>query len=145
VFSLFNITEGQAMGTFDPIVLFSEVRGTVLLDGKPVQGAQLVQRVRWSDKADKNPVRLTLTDEHGAFHFPAIERKAGLLRLIPAQPTMLQTLLIRYHDEEYIAWQHSKGSYEPNTELDGQPINLVCELTRQPDFEGKHYGICKAQ
>jgi hypothetical protein len=144
-FSLLNIPEGHAMGAFDPIVLFSEVHGTVLMNGQPVRGAQLVQKVLWSDNADKNPVRLAVTDEHGAFHFPVIERSAGLLRLIPSQPMMLQTLLIRYQDEEYIAWRHGKDSYDANTELEGRPIALICELTRKPDFEGTHYGICKVQ
>lgn len=131
------------MGTFDPIVLFSEVRGTVLKHGQPVQGAQLVQKVLWSDNPDKNPVRLSVSDEHGAFHFPPIEQRAGLRRLIPAQPMLLQTILIRYQDEEYIAWQYGKDSYDANTELDGGSINLVCELSCEPGLEGKRYGIGK--
>lgn len=131
------------MGTFDPIVLFSEVRGTVLKHGQPVQGAQLVQKVQWSDNPDKNPVRLSVSDEHGAFCFPAIEQRAGLRRLIPAQPTLLQTILIRYQDEEYIAWRYSKDSYDANTELDGRAIHLVCELTSEPCLAGTRYGIGK--
>ncbi|TKC80183.1 DUF4198 domain-containing protein [Trinickia terrae] len=132
------------MGMFDRLVLFSDVHGTVLKDGKPVAGAELIQKVVWSDDENEIPPQRTVTDTTGAFAFPAITRKAGLLRLIPAQPTMLQTILIRYQGVEYIAWQHGKNSYDANTELDGRPITLVCELTRQPDYEGKHYGICKA-
>jgi hypothetical protein len=55
-----------------------------------------------------------------------------------------QTIVIRYQGTEYVAWLHGKSSYDANTELDGHPLHLVCELTRQPDYEGKHYGICKA-
>jgi hypothetical protein len=145
-FALFvsDIPEGLAMGIFDRLVLFSEVHGTVLKDGKPVSGIELVQRVVWSDNENEIPLQRTVTDEAGTFSFPAIERGAGLLRLIPAQPIMLQKILIRYQGTEYIAWQHSKTSYNANTELDGRPIRLVCELSRRPDYEGKHYGICKA-
>ena len=132
------------MGAFDRLVLFSEVHGTVLKDGKPVAGAELVQKVVWSDDVNEIPPQHTATDESGAFSLPAIERKAGLLRLIPAQPTIQQTIVIRYQGVEYVAWLHGKSSYNANTELDGRAIKLLCELTRQPDYEGKHYGICKA-
>jgi len=145
-FALFvsHISEGSAMGIFDRLVLFSEVHGTVLKDGKPAAGAELVQKVVWSDDQNEIPPQRTMTDKAGVFSFSAIEHRAGVLRMIPAQPIMLQTILIHYQGAEYIAWQHSKTSYNANTELDGRPIRLVCELTRQPDFEGKHYGICKA-
>jgi len=144
VFSLSGLSEGCAMGAFDRLVLFSEVHGTVLKDGKPVEGAELIEKVVWSDNENEIPPQRAVTDAKGAFSFPAIESKAGLLRLIPAQPTIQQTITIKYQGVEYIAWLHGKGSYNANTELDGKPINLVCELTRQPDYEGKHYGICKA-
>jgi hypothetical protein len=132
------------MGIFDRLVLFSEVHGTVLRAGKPVAGAELVQKVVWSDDAAQNPTQHTVTDKDGAFTFPAIERNAGLLRLIPAQPTIQQTILIRYQGAEYVGWLHGKTSYNANTELEGRPFRLVCELTHQPDYEGKHYGICRA-
>lgn len=140
---LSGLSEAHAMGVFDPLVLFSEVHGTVLNNGRPVEGAELVQKVVWSDNDKENPAQHALSDRSGAFRFPPIERSAGLLRLIPAQPIMLQSITIRYQGVEYEAWKHSKGSYDPNTELDGKPIWLVCELTQKPDYEGKHYGICR--
>lgn len=132
------------MGAFDRLVLFSEVHGTVLKDGKPVQGAELVETVVWSENEDEIPSQHATTDEKGIFRFPSIERKAGLRRMIPSQPTMLQKIVIRYQGAEYIAWRHGKDSYDVNSELDGRPINLVCELDRAPAHEGTHYGICKA-
>lgn len=144
VLVLWALSEGRAMGVLDRLVLFSEVHGTVLKAGAPVEGAELIQKVVWSDDADKNPTQHTVTDKDGVFAFPAIERNASLLRLIPAQPTIQQTILIRYQGVEFVAWLHGKGSYNANTELDGRPFRLVCELTRQPDYEGKHYGICRA-
>jgi hypothetical protein len=143
-FLSWGLSEGYAMGVFDRLVLFSEVHGTVLKDGEPVEGAELIEKVVWSDNENDIPPQHAVTDSKGAFSFPAIERNAGLLRLIPAQPTIQQTITIKYQGVEYTAWLHGKGSYNPNTELDGRPINLICELTRQPDYEGKHYGICKA-
>ncbi|MCX7514332.1 carboxypeptidase-like regulatory domain-containing protein [Frateuria sp. STR12] len=128
------------MGLFDRLVLFSDVRGKVVQRGKPVQGAELVQKVVWSDDESAISQRTT-TDGQGAFRLPAIERSAGLRRMIPAQPTMLQTIAIHYQGVEYLAWRHGKSSCEDRAELDGRPIELVCELDRTHGFEGRHYGI----
>ena len=131
------------MGLFDRLVLFSEVNGVVLREGKPVAGAELIQRVVWSDDPDEIAPQHTTTDGTGAFRFPPIERSAGLRRMVPAQPMMLQTITIRFEGREYLAWRYGKDSYDNRSELDGRALNLVCELTRAPEHEGKHYGICK--
>lgn len=141
---VFGVSKGWTVRVFDPLILFSDVHGTVLKDGKPVAGAELVQRVVWSDDANEIPPQRTVTDSGGTFSFPPIERKAGLLRLVPTQPVMQQTITIQFEGVEYVAWMHGKNSYDANAELDGRPIRLVCELTRQPDYEGKHFGICRA-
>jgi hypothetical protein len=133
------------MGVFDRLVLFSEVRGTVLMDGEPVKGAELVQKVIWSENENEIPPQSCVTDASGAFWFPAIERRPGLRRLVPSQPVMLQRILIRYQGVEYIGWRHGKTGWDANTELDGRPIKLVCELNREPGHEGTHYGICEAR
>ncbi|MEX3957552.1 DUF6795 domain-containing protein [Trinickia sp. EG282A] len=131
------------MGVFDRLVLFSEVHGTVLMDGKPVQGAELVEQVIWSENENEIPPQRCTTDARGAFRFPAIERRAGLRRLIHSQPVVLQRIVIRYRGGEYIGWRNGKTSWDANTELDGRPIELVCELDREPGHEGTHYGICQ--
>jgi hypothetical protein len=142
--ALIAVSGGNAMGAFSSLVLFSEVKGTVLKDGQPVAGAEIVQQVDWSDDPDKNPRNQTTTDKNGAFSFPAVERSAGLLRLVPAQPMILQKLIIRYQGVEYEGWLHGKDSYDANTELDGRPLRLVCDLATAPDYEGTHFGICRA-
>ena len=126
-----------------PLVLFSEVHGTVLKNGMPVQAAEISQQVVWSDNTNDVPSRHTLSDQSGRFTFASVERASAALRFLPHQPVILQKLIIRYAGVEYMAWRHTKDSYEANSELDGRPLNLVCELSRAPDFEGTHYGICK--
>ncbi len=132
------------MGASSRLVLFSEVHGTVLKDGVPVQGAKVLQEVVWSDNKDEIPARETASDHSGRFFFPAVERNAGALRVVPHQPVILQKLVIRYDGVDYPAWRHTKNSYEENSELGGKRMDLVCELSREPDFEGTHYGICRA-
>jgi len=130
------------MGAFDRRVPFSEIHGTCVTGRRA--GAELIRTVVWSENETEIPPQGTVTDEKGIFRFPAIERAAWLRRLIPSQPMMHQTIVIRYQGAEYVAWEHGKDSYDANTELDGRPMKLVCELNRQPDMEGTHYGICKA-
>lgn len=132
------------MGLSSRLVLFSDVHGTVLNHGKPVSGAELVQEVVWSDDKNDVPPKHTHTDADGRFHFPTVEHGAGVTRMVPHQPVILQKIIIRYEGVDYMAWRHTKNSYDANSELDGKSLELECELTRQPDFEGTHYGICKA-
>lgn len=140
--TLLSLSEGFAMGLTGRLVLFSEMHGTVLKDGKPVQGAALSQQVVWSDNKDEiSPVRV-LTGPDGGFLFAAVERDAGLIRLVPHQPVILQKILIHYNGIDYVAWRHTKDSYDVNSELGGRALKLTCELNRAPDFEGTHYGIC---
>ncbi|GLQ97847.1 DUF6795 domain-containing protein [Dyella mobilis] len=129
------------MGVFDRLVLISEVHGTVLMNGMPVQGAVLVEKAVWS--GNKSAPQRTVTDENGAFSLPAMKHRAGLRRLITAQPNVSQEILINYQGVQYIAWNYPKFNYEANGELDGRPINLLCELTNPPTTDGSLYGICK--
>jgi hypothetical protein len=140
----FSLSEGCAMGLSSRLVLFSDVHGTVLNHGKPVQGAELLQEVVWSDDKSDVPPKQAHTDAEGRFHFPPVEHAAGMTRAVPHQPVILQKIIIRYEGVDYVAWRHTRNSYEANSELEGKPLQLECELTRQPDFEGTHYGICKA-
>ena len=91
----------------------------------------------------KTSSSIVTTRADGAFHFAALEKAPGALRLVPHQATVLQKLLIRHDGVEYTGWRHTKNSYQANSELGGKPVKLVCELSSEPDFEGKHYGICR--
>jgi hypothetical protein len=124
--------------------LFSEVHGTILDRGIPVPNAEIVQKVVWSDNPEDVKEARARSDADGRFHFDPVMGPAGLTRLIPHQPVILQRITIRHEGVDYPAWRHTKDTYENNSELDGKPLNLSCELSRSPDFDGTHYGICKA-
>lgn len=125
--------------------LFSEVKGTVFLNGKPVQGAEVEQEYNWHWKKEKKS-STTTTDEQGRFSFPTITGKSISAGLLPHEPVIVQYLRIRHEDKEYQGWFHAKHNYEDLGELKGRPIRLKCELTDEPgphpDIES--YGICTA-
>ena len=137
------IADGTGMSMFPKLVLFSRVDGVITLDGKPVEGAQVTQEVLYKD-ADEVPATMVTSDAQGNFVFEEVTHGAGLSRMLPGQVSIVQRLVIRYQGKEYEGWRHNKSSVEPNSELDGHPLRLVCELTTPPDFEGTHFGICRA-
>lgn len=135
------VTE-SAMGMFSELVLFSELEGVVLKQGVPVAGAEIVQEVTY-EKPGKALVKTVQTSTDGRFRLARVTTGAGLSRILPGQPSILQRIIIRHNGTEYEGWRHNKNSYDLNSELDGRPLKLICELATAPDFEGKHYGICR--
>ncbi|HET7561224.1 MAG TPA: DUF6795 domain-containing protein [Rhodanobacteraceae bacterium] len=138
------ISEGCAMGAPKSWVLFSEAHGTVLMHGKPVAGAEVVETARISGDDAKNRVQRFVTGPDGKFHFPAMVKQLGLLwRMLPGQPVVNQSIVITFEGVDYAGWKHGKLTFTENTELDGQPLDFLCELTDKPGAVGTHYGICK--
>lgn len=76
------LLQGQAMAFTQPLYLFSEVEGTVLLDGQPVEGVEVEQEYHWHWKNEhrKNSVK---TGANGRFHVPAVTGKSLTAGLIP--------------------------------------------------------------
>lgn len=131
--------EVAAMGT---MCLFSEVRGVVLQHGKPVQGATIEQEFQWAWKSEEGR-KAVVTDGEGKFYFPAITRSSFFGSLLPHEPMIRQTILIKYAGKTHKAWMFDKGNYDENGELKGKPIALRCELDAEPSHKGEVYGICE--
>ena len=121
--------------------LFSEVQGTVLLNNQPVPGAVVEREFRWSWKDETGKDEIT-TGPSGEFKFPAIHRNSLLGSLMPHQPVIRQTILIRHGDQTYKAWMFDKLNYDENGELKGKPIVLSCRLETEPKRTGEVFGIC---
>ncbi|MCJ7555870.1 MAG: hypothetical protein MUP90_03020 [Gammaproteobacteria bacterium] len=137
------IADGTGMSMFSKLVLFSRVEGVITQDGKPVAGAEIIQEVLYKD-AGEVPATTVASGPQGDFALEEVTHAAGLSRMLPGQVSIVQKLLIRYQGKEYEGWRHNKSSVEANSELNGRPLKLVCELTTPPDFEGTHFGICRA-
>lgn len=131
-------TQGTAMAK---MVMFSAVSGQVLQDGKPVAGAVVEREFRWSWKSETG-TDSTQTDASGAFRLPAIERSSLMGSLLPHEPMVRQTILIKHGGKSYKAWMFDKGNYKPDGEL-GRPIVMTCRLEKQPTHHGDVFGICE--
>lgn len=127
------------------MVLFSAVRGTVLENGRPVSGATIEREFRWAWK-DEVGTDHAVTSAQGEFSLPPIVRSSFLGSLLPHEPMVRQTILIRHAGKTYKAWMFDKGNYDDNGELKGRPIVMRCRLEAEPvRQQGELFGICELQ
>jgi len=132
---------GVSMSFLQVKCLFSKVNGTILIDGKPVQDAEVERYYKWQgpDKSNKEIVK---TDAQGRFSFPAAYDNSVLSSIFPHNPSIQQEITIRHQGKEYEAYMLMKGNYEENGELKGKPLILSCDLKNQASVGGDFYGIC---
>lgn len=123
------------------MVLFSAVEGTVLKEGVPISGASVEREFRWGWK-DETGTDTATTDAAGKFTLPVIKRSSILGGLLPHEPMIRQTILIRHDGTTYKAWMFDKGNYDLNGELKGRPIRIACRLEAPLHHSGDVYGIC---
>jgi len=123
------------------MVLFSEVQGNVTLAGKPVAGAVLEREFRWAWKQETG-TDTTQTDAAGKFRFQAIERSSFMGSLLPHEPNVRQTILIKHGGKVFKAWVFDKGNYLANGEI-GKAIVMTCRLENEPAHQGDVFGICE--
>jgi hypothetical protein len=137
-------TESMAMFNY---YIFSEVRGVVVSNGKPVAGAVLERTYDWTWKNQKGRDE-TVTNDKGEFHFPEITGFA-LLGWLPHEPVIEQTIRITYDAKSYVAWGHNKHNYDRNGELNGKTPMLYCALEAKDTIKesgswgGAVTGICE--
>jgi hypothetical protein len=141
--ALFSVEVG-AMGLFDfmKVCLFSEVKGVVTLEGKPVVRAELVRTAKIGEKTHADR---TTTDENGRFQFPAMYTHS-VYKIAPVEPYIDQKIKILADGKEFLAWNVDKRNYDLDGELrhydSGVQVNVKpnirCELSTEE--RGKRFG-----
>ncbi|GGO66675.1 DUF6795 domain-containing protein [Bowmanella pacifica] len=131
------------MGLFSKS-MFTEVEGVVLLNGEPVEGAEVISSYDWSAKDEKKSKTVT-TDKNGRFFFEEWKSQSILSLVFPMQPVISQKIIIRFKGEEYTAWRNIKNTYGTGDEVGKAPIRIECDLESEfkEQIEGGYYGICK--
>ena len=82
------------------MVLWSAMKGRVLMNGQPAAGAVLVRNYSWHWKNEKGSDRTT-ANANGDFSFPAIEGSSLLGGLLPHQPVVEQVMKVEYQGKTY--------------------------------------------
>lgn len=131
--------QGTAMAK---MVMWSSMKGRVLMNGKPAEGAVLKRDFFWHWKSE-NGSDQTTTNAAGEFSFPAIERSSFMGGLLPHEPVVEQTMTIQYSGKTYKAWGLFKHSYDNNAENGGRPIDVTCRLEAERTMHGEVMGLCE--
>lgn len=152
--ALISVIAGVGIISFRAFVLkrklywFSATDGQVLNQGVPVGNATIF-RISESSLFGSH-TDTTTTDATGYFTFPALVKSSPRWKVAVAPLThggINQRIEIEYQGQTYLAWSYFQSLYtEPNKELNGKPITLVCELTapeRVTRIDGIHsaYGM----
>ncbi|WP_313345389.1 DUF6795 domain-containing protein [Stenotrophomonas sp.] len=126
------------------LYLFSEVQGTVLLNGQPVQGVEVEQDYHWR-WGDLKRTHTVTTDAQGRFHFPEATGRSWTAGLIPHEPVIVQRITLRYQGKEHKGWFLAKHNYDRLGEVEGRPLRFVCHLEREagPHPETETFGSCE--
>ncbi|WP_245861410.1 DUF4198 domain-containing protein [Arsukibacterium tuosuense] len=125
------------------------VQGTVLLDGKPVTGAEVLRELTY----DKDYVDKAYTAEDGSFSFPEKyirSRKPDSLMEMRTR----QVISLRYQDKQYLLWYLTTSSITPQQAVVKKLSSLQCDLNNKeleqvfsniekPDFPHSTFSICR--
>ena len=106
---------------------FSEVKLKITHKGNPAANAKIVRTTEWQ----KEKIDEFIADENGYVELPEIKERS-LSQLFPVQFVVAQVVSVEFQGEHYEIWVNSKMSPEKNSELGGNPLDLNCELTREP-------------
>ncbi|GLR71926.1 hypothetical protein GCM10007852_28340 [Agaribacter marinus] len=137
-----------SMSTFSStLVLFSPVSGVVELNGEPVEGANIVHNYKWKDEVFSEE---KMTDPSGEFSFPVKTQQSFFWSMFPHNPAIGQELTINYQGKSYTAWRFKKGNYELNSENDGLPLKMRCELSETEKAHdisqlSDYFGLCRLE
>ena len=138
---LFTFEINAMAGIFGTNTLFSDVEGVVTINGKPCVAAKIEEKV-YNSNGDEITAT-TQTDERGHFRFMEVSENKGLLSFLPGEFVATQRLVIYHEGIEYLGWANTKRSPEPNSESDGKPLSMICDLDKKPEEDDKYTGICR--
>ncbi len=116
-------------GKEEEVVLFSPMEGKLTFEGRPAARAKIIRNVSWKDNVGETDI--FYADKNGNFSLPI---KSETEKISPlAQFVSHQKLFVHYQGNEYQIWGNGKLDKKKYTEFGGQPKNLRCELTQEPD------------
>jgi len=91
-----------------------------------VAGATVKRQTKYQSKTS---VETTSTDSNGLFHFDA-KFTNSLAKFMPVETVITQNIIFEHDNKEYEGWKSVKRSTEENSELEGKPLDLMCELSK---------------
>ena len=123
-------------------VLCSPFSGTaVTQSGEPAAGIEIERTWVWGWN-DKSGTDRTVTDENGKFEFPIVEGSSFTASFLPHEPHVDQRIIAHPASGDVEIWFAAKKTYELNSEMEGRPTKVVCDLDKKPSADGLYWGTC---
>ncbi len=137
---------GKSMA-FGKVNLSSQVNGVLFQNGEPVPNATVTRSINW-EWGNEQFNEVTTTNDQGHFSFPAKTASSFTAKIFPHEPVIEQKIVFTIGDSEYEGWTYAKHNYDELGELQGKPLNFICEINNEPEYRktyGLHgaYGICQ--
>lgn len=124
------------------LVLCSPFSGTAVTeDGKPAAGVAIERHWVWGWNDKKGSDR-TVTDENGKFFFPIVEGSSLTASFLPHEPHITQRIIAHTKKGDVEIWFAAKRNYELNSEMDGRPTKVICNLDKEPSDSCLYWGTC---
>ncbi|WP_226864676.1 DUF6795 domain-containing protein [Microbulbifer taiwanensis] len=124
IFSISSMVEAMSIFDAGKAYVFSPVRLSITLDSKPVEGLKVIRRWSWNEDKGED---YAFTDSEGLVELPEIRRR-GVTQFFPAEFVAAQQIVVVVDGSEDRIWSFSKRSPDINSELEGTPLDLTCEL-----------------
>ena len=131
VFSFFTCETHAMASLAKHYVLFSNISGTITIDGKPVSNARVVRRVRKAHTTNDDLIDETTTDESGYFNMPVIRQKSIAAAIFPMAFGAPQEIHVYYEGMKHKIWSGGKTDPAENAEARGKPLVVSCDLASE--------------
>lgn len=122
----FQNVEAMSMFGVGKTCVFSSVKARLIRDGEPLKNTRVIRRWEWNELKEDS----TDTDAAGYFELPAVFEES-LTRMLPIELVIAQGLYVVENGAETQIWSNSKREPGENAELEGRPMELVCEMTNE--------------
>lgn len=123
----------------ETIILWPEVRGQLLDNGKPVAGQRIVQTVYWRFRTEDTPskVAVTVSDQQGRFVFPSVVEnvKFNFIERWFHQPGISTGIETHLNGKKYTIYFGSNLSYFKSSD---SPIKIVSDVATAGRFENQN-------
>ncbi len=138
------------LGKKTEVHLSPEVKGVVTLNGRPVEGAQVVRTLDY----DREYREEQLTGVDGRFSFPEKNIMSDRPNKLLDETRVRQILTVNYEGQKYLIWYTTPGTIHRRTAIARRLGALHCELTNpeiehgfenieKPEFPHSTFSICR--
>jgi len=140
LFIIYIPSQGNAMAFLNSLkaCTFSEMQINLTADGKPAAGAKVIRSVNWKEEI----VDTFTADDSGQVKLPAMHQNS-ITQVMPVEFVSSQVIHVEYEGNDYKIWVYGKRDPGENSEMNGQPFDLSCELSDEPKIQRMFDSILK--